>query len=68
MSHSTSESGTPSATTGDSPQPEKTSDRYEFGELFSSEGGDTQHFLMVCGVIILLVLLGVFLGWPFKYL
>jgi hypothetical protein len=43
------------------------SDRYELDDLFVGEGHETQHFLKMVGVVLLVVLLLVALGFPFLY-
>jgi len=47
---------------------ESASDRYELDDLFRGEGPDTRHFLKMVGVVVLVVLLLVALGFPLKYL
>ena len=48
----------------DSNEPE-ISDRYELSDLFGEESRDTQEFLKICGVVILLALLVLALSIPF---
>jgi len=43
------------------------SDRYELDDLFDGEGEDTQNFLKMVGVVVLVVLVVVACGYPLKY-
>lgn len=46
---------------------ETESDRYELDDLFVGEGSDTQNLLKMVGVVLLVVLLLVAIGFPFMY-
>ena len=47
---------------------ESTSDRYELDDLFDGEGATNQHFVKMVGIVILVGLLLLALGYPVFFL
>jgi hypothetical protein len=53
---------------GPQPAPLSESERYELGDLFPDEAPENRHFVMVAGTVILVVLLGIALAYPFLHI
>jgi hypothetical protein len=52
---------------GHSPAPLSASERYELSDLFPREAPENQHFVMVAGTVLLVVLLALALAYPFLF-